>query len=419
MLGDLVGNGFALTQDPAQADVIIVNTCSFIESAVNESIDAILGLVQYKKSGKCIRLIVTGCLPERFREDAAQSLPEVDVFLGTGAYNQITDAALGKLNSGGCLLPMPDAHPLQESAAGRIISTSALAYLKIAEGCDRHCTYCIIPKLRGRLRSRPIDDIADEARNLIDAGYKEIVVIGQDTYSYGKDLIPQIRFSDLLSKIAQISNDIWIRFLYGSPDMTDDALIHTVAKYDNICSYFDIPIQHASPSILKKMGRPYSYDALLKLFEKIRSIIPDAALRTTLLVGFPGETEKDFKLLTDFMQTIRFDHAGVFMYSDSDDLAAHHLKRHVAKETARQRYEELMTLQAGISFSRNQQRVGQTYPVLIENQAENRLCVGRTCFQAPEVDGVTYVESDNMKTGEFASVRIFDADEYDLKGKVA
>jgi ribosomal protein S12 methylthiotransferase len=416
MLGDLKAGGFGLTQDAAEADIIVVNTCGFIGSAIDESINTILSLAEYKKSGKCKRLIVAGCLPERFGGDIAASLPEVDAFLGTGAYNEIRAAVQGKNPMGACLLPTPESHPLQHAQTRRIPSTTGLAYLKIAEGCDRHCTYCIIPKLRGRLRSRPVDDIAAEARTLIDAGFKEIVIIGQDTYSYGTDLKPKGSLSALLERIALLSDQIRLRLLYGSPDMADDALIRTVAEFDPICSYFDIPVQHASPSVLKKMGRPYSTSDLVRLFDKIRAIIPDAAIRTTLLVGFPGETDKDFKLLLDFMQKVRFDHAGVFTYSDADDLASHGLKNHVPEKIARQRYEELMALQMGVSLDHNRDRVGKTYEVLIEQQMESGIYTGRTYFQAPEVDGVTYVESAGLAIGDFTSVQITDAYEYDLKG---
>jgi ribosomal protein S12 methylthiotransferase len=419
MLGDLAAGGFGLTRNADEADVIVVNTCGFIETAVEESIDAILELSEFKKTGKCRRLIVAGCLPERFREDLAASLPEVDAFLGTGAYHQILAAAQGNDNNVKCLLPAPASHPLQRAETRRIPSTSSLAYLKVAEGCDRRCTYCVIPKLRGGLRSRPIEDVAAEAKTLIDSGFKELIIIGQDTYSYGNDLRPKVSLSNLLEKIALLSNLIRLRLLYGSPDMTDDTLIRTVAKYDHVCSYFDIPIQHASPAVLKKMGRPYATDDLLKLFDNIRAAVPDAALRTTLLVGFPGETDRDFKLLLDFMQKVRFDHAGVFIYSDAEDIASHRLKNHVPKKIARQRHDALMTLQKRISLDHNRGRVGETYEVLVERQMESRLYLGRTYFQAPEVDGVTCIQSPGMKIGEFASVQITDAHEYDLKGKAA
>jgi len=417
MIGHLVAGGFSMTEDPSQADVIIVNTCGFIESAIEESIDAILELAEYKKTGKCRRMIVIGCLPQRYKGDFTSTIPEVDMFLGTGAYDQIFAAAGGKINGNRCLFPEPASHPLQQYKTRRVPSTSPLVYLKIAEGCNRRCTYCIIPKLRGGLRSRPVDDIICEAGELIHAGFKELVVIGQDTYSYGLDLRPNATLSALLERLAGLSEDVWIRLLYGSPDMTDDALIRTVAGFDNICSYFDIPVQHASPAILKKMGRPYSGEDLLRLFEKIRAAIPDAALRTTLLVGFPSETDKDFDMLVDFVKKVRFDHAGVFIYSDSEDLPSHQLAGHVPPKIARQRYDALMAIQRDISLDHNMGHVGKIYPVLIENQVEARLFSGRTWFQAPEVDGMTYIQSSNARIGEFSTIQITDAYDYDLKGK--
>lgn len=417
MMGELVDNGFTITQDPSQADTIIVNTCSFIESAIAESVDEILELAEYKKTGKCRRLIVTGCLPERFREETADSLSEVDVFLGTGAYHKIIDVIKNDPAKHKCLLPPPMAMPLQGHDTKRIPSTSSMVYLKATEGCDRHCTYCIIPKLRGRLRSRPVEDIIAEATHLISSDFKEIVIIGQDTGSYGTDLKPPVPFSRLLEKISVISPAPWIRFLYGSPDMTDESLIRAVASHDNICSYFDIPIQHSSKNVLQKMGRQYDEACLLRLFDNIRSVIPEAALRTTVMVGFPGETDTDFKNMLDFVKTVEFDHLGAFIYSDSDDLPSHALPDHVPEAVAKERHHILMTAQAEISFKKNKARIGQVYKVLVEEQEET-LHIGRTWFQAPEVDGITYIDSQTVTVGEFADIKITDAFEYDLKGSL-
>ncbi len=417
MLGRLASGGFSITVDPTQADIIVVNTCGFIQGAVEESIDAILQLAEYKKSGSCRRLIVAGCLPQRFGESLKASLPEVDVFLGTGAYDRILETALSKGPGRPCLLPAPETHPLQHIETPRILSTASLAYVKIAEGCDRHCTYCIIPKLRGRLRSRPADDILAETEKLIDSGFKEIILIGQDTYAYGTDLTPKTSLCELLEKIARLSDKTRFRILYGSPDLTNDGLIRVIARFPHICPYFDIPIQHASPAILKKMGRPYASDDLLGLFDHIRAVIPHAALRTTLLVGFPGETERDFKLLLDFMKKVRFDHAGVFIYSDARDLPSHGLKPHVPGKKARQRHDKLMALQKQISLAHNISHIGKTYDVLIEKTLQKGLYQGRTYFQAPDVDGITYVESQELSVGDLTPVLITDAFEYDLKGK--
>ncbi len=418
MAGSLDAAGLVAAPDAGDADIIIVNTCSFIESAIDESIDAILELAQHKTSGRCRRLIVAGCLPERFREEIAPTLPEVDAFLGTGACAQIVAAALDlPANEQQILLPPPEANPLPQHGARRITPESPSVYLKITEGCNRRCTYCIIPKLKGRLRSRPMDDILSEARQLIAAGYREIVLIGQDTGSYGSDLPAPASLDRLLAEMAPLSGDTWFRFLYGSPDRTTDALLETVAAFDNVCPYFDVPVQHVSGKILKRMGRNGDADGLKQLFDRIRSIVPGAALRTTLMVGFPGETAKDFEQLTAFVNAVGFDHLGVFTYSDAEDLASHHLSGHVSGKTAEKRRDALMALQADISRARNEKYLGQTFPVLIESQADDGLYTGRASFQAPEVDGIVYVEAAHLDIGEFASVTITEASEYDLKGK--
>lgn len=423
MLGAISGRGFAVTEDPAQADIIIVNTCGFIESAAQESVDEILGLAELKKSGSCRRLIVTGCLPERYREAVGDALPEVDLFLGTGAYHRIVEALASPKAKNRCLLPAPDDLPLADCRTERQLATTAFAYLKVSEGCDRGCTYCIIPKLRGRLRSRAPEDAISEARRLVEGGIREIVIIGQDTGTYGRDLRPPVPFSRLLGEVAEISPDIRVRFLYGSPDTTDATLIRTVADHDNICAYFDIPMQHAAAAVLKRMGRKYNAEDLLRLVDRIRSVIPDASLRTTMMVGFPGETDRDFDALMTFAETVRFDHLGAFIYSDADDLPSHHLKGHVPKKIASQRHHALMTAQAGWSAENNRKYIGKTLRVLMEEPVEEGLWAGRSWFQAPEVDGVVYLDVKNrgpeIRIGEFADVRIMDALEYDLKGELA
>lgn len=422
MLGELSAGGFTITSDPAEADVIIVNTCSFIDSAVDESVDEILELAEFKKTGRCKRFIVTGCLPERFREELAASLPEVDTFLGTGAYDKITEVLTRPPEQGLCLLPPPGTMPLQSRNTRRIPSTPAMAYLRVTEGCNRHCTYCIIPKLRGKLRSRTIDDIEAEARHLIASGFRELVIIGQDTGCYGQDLAaeshPDTNLARLLSTIAEISPDTWIRFLYGSPDTTDERLIRTVAEHENICAYFDIPIQHTGSRVLKRMGRHYEEKDLLDLFDNIRKVIPDAALRTTVMVGFPGETDSEFDQLMNFIQKVRFDHLGAFIYSDSEEQPSHRLSGHVPAKVAEARHHALMSAQAEISAENIRKHIGRVYPVLVEEQIETGLFAGRSSFQAPEVDGIIYIDAPHAVIGEFADVRITDALEYDLRGEI-
>jgi ribosomal protein S12 methylthiotransferase len=418
MLGSLVNAGWTLTDDPAEAKIIIVNTCSFIEPAVNESIDTILELAKFKKTGTCRRLVVTGCLPERFREEIVHALPEVDIFLGTGAFDRIVHAVNGSSDFSKCLLPDPNLLTMQGKESHRVRSSSHIAYIKIAEGCSRHCTYCIIPRLRGKYRSRNHEDIIAEARSLVLSGVKELIIVAQDTMSYGKDLNMSVDLSGLLERISDISEDVWIRLMYGHPESIDESIIKTIATYDNICTYFDIPVQHVSSSVLKRMRRKYKRDDLYRLFEKIRETAPDCALRTTAIVGFPGETDKDFQQLFDFVEDICFDHLGVFLYSDSEDLRSHRLSNHVPKNTAKKRHDLLMSRQADISLKNNQKYIGSVLKVLVEEKSEDNLLIGRTYFQAPEVDGMTYINSNQLQPGRFAGIKITDTYEYDLAGKI-
>lgn len=418
MLGMLAKAGWSTTQDPEKANIIIVNTCSFIESAINESIDTILELAKLKQISNCKKLIVIGCLPERFREEIVSALPEVDFFLGTGAFDEIVHAAAGGLTDiSRCLLPDPNLAPLQPQNVPRIHSSPYIAYLKVAEGCDKGCTYCIIPRLRGKYRSRPFEDIIAEARFLILSGVKELILIAQDSTCYGKDLNPSVDLSMLIESIANISQDVWIRILYGHPESITGSFIKTVAIHGNICSYFDIPIQHASRAVLKKMGRKYSRDDLSRLIAKIRSVDNNAAIRTTVIVGFPGETDKEFQQLLEFIQEIKFDHLGAFIYSDSKDLPSHRLSGHVSEKDAKERYDLLMLSQAKISLENNRKRIGEVVKVLVEEKGKNNMFSGRSAFQAPEVDGVTYINSDRLQAGCFVYVKITDALEYDLIGE--
>lgn len=436
MLGRIKRAGWTIVEDPEDAEAIVVNTCSFIEDAADESIDMILELARYKQTGSCKRLVVAGCLPERYREEIADQMPEVDVFIGTGAFDQIVAAIEGSNYPGGCLLPDPDINPAQDKNAARVLSASHMAYLKVAEGCSRHCTYCIIPKLRGKKRSRPLPEVISEARSLLEAGVKELVLVAQDTTSYGKDLQPKVSLSQLVESLASLpggppmnsgtvveGNDFandWIRVLYGHPESIEDSFIKTVATHSNVCSYFDIPIQHVSSSILKNMGRRYTRDDLCRLFDKIRSQVPDAVLRTTLILGFPGETEKDFDTLLRFIEDVKFEHLGVFLYSDADDLPSHSLPGPVPVGVAQERYDQLMSCQLDISTQNYQKYIGQTLEVIVEEAVEDRLYAGRATFQAPEVDGMTYIKvgqgQPEFKIGSFARIKVTDTMEYDLIG---
>lgn len=436
MLGRIKKAGWTIVEEPETAAVIVVNTCSFIEDAVEESIEMIFELARYKQAGSCKRLVVAGCLPQRYREQIVDLLPEVDAFIGTGAFDHIVDAIEGSKFSKRCLLPDPDMVAPRETDAPRALSAPHMAYLKVAEGCNRHCTYCIIPRLRGKQRSRPPEEVISEARDLLAGGVKELVLVAQDTTAYGKNLNPPTDLSRLIEALSDLAanpghrsasridgNDgsgTWIRVLYGHPESIDDSFIKTVASHPNVCSYFDIPIQHASSAVLKKMGRRYARDDLRRLFDKIRSKVQGASLRTTLMVGFPGEREKDFKTLLQFVEETQFDHLGVFLYSDSKDLASHALPGHVPAGVAQERYDQLMCCQLDISARNYQKYIGQTLEVLVEEAVENKLYAGRATFQAPEVDGMTYIKSApaqaDPRIGSFSRIRVTDAMDYDLIG---
>jgi ribosomal protein S12 methylthiotransferase len=417
MAGRLTLAGWQIAADPDDAEAIVVNTCSFIEAAAEESIDTILALADYKTKGRCRRLIVAGCLPERYRQDSSNALPEVDFFLGTGAYDQIVTAVQGVLARGACLLPDPDSIDLHTPVVRRPTTPHA-AYLKIAEGCSRHCTFCVIPKLRGRQKSRLPAAILSEAQALIGDGVKEITLVAQETTAYGSDLAARATLAELMAALAALDPSVWIRFLYGHPQTMTADLLSTVTQFSNLCPYFDIPIQHAADGVLKRMGRPYTGDDLIRLFDSIRAGVPQAVLRTTVLTGFPGETETDIEHLADFMERVRFDHLGVFAYSDADDLSSHGLDRHVAPEIAQARMDRLMDLQKEISEDKLASLHGRTMTVLVENEAEPAIYVARSMFQAPEVDGCILVRAQRPLTaGTFLNVRIVETMEYDLIGE--
>lgn len=425
MLGHLIEAQCTIIDSPEEADVIVVNTCSFITSAVDESIDTILEMAEYKTEGRCRFLVVAGCLPERFREEAVPELPEVDLFIGTGGYERIA-LELNKLIAGEkregdalCVLPDPNSVSPARTHSPRVTTTGPLAYLKIAEGCGRHCTYCIIPSLRGTYRSRSVEDIVAEAQRLLDGGVQELNLVAESTTDYGEDLGQPGKLSEVLAALSEMATGRWVRFLYAFPDTLDDATIRLAAEKETVCAYFDIPIQHAADPIIKKMGRHYTQADLRRLFARLRAEVPGVALRTTVIVGFPGETEAYFQEMLEFITEVGFDHLGVFTYSDSEEQASHHLPDHVDEETAQMRQDLIMAAQEEISASRNHGRVGQVYKVLIEENPEEGVFIGRTFFQAPEVDGVTFVHAEGLALGSFVDVRITDAIVYDLTGEVA
>jgi ribosomal protein S12 methylthiotransferase len=422
MLGKLVAQGHSITNDPGLAQVIIVNTCGFISTASDEAVDVLLEMAEFKKQGICERLIATGCLAQRYKDDKnlVSNLPEVDAFLGTAAVDQIVAAVESKNITPLTLFPDPNKRSFQNPLEQRKLISDFYAYIKVSEGCNRHCTYCIIPQLRGTQRSRPKDDICKEAENLVEKGVKEILLTAENTTDYGQDFQDGTKFEHVLSDLAGSleKQNAWIRFLYTHPGTLTENIIKTVARHKNICSYYDVPIQHAASGILKKMGRPYTREDLYVLFNTIRKIDPEAALRTTLIVGFPGETQEDFDQLMTFIKDIQFDQLGVFIYSDSDDLKAHHLKNHVPSKIAEKRHDMLMAAQAKISKSVNEKILGKTLEVLVEENPEQGVYLGRTKFQAPEVDGVTFIYANGLEIGTFVKVRITDAFEYDISGEI-
>jgi ribosomal protein S12 methylthiotransferase len=425
MLGKLLAAGHTQADDPDRAQVIVVNTCSFISSAADEAVDTILEMAAYKQSGVCRRLIVTGCLAQRYKNDPGltQSLPEVDAFLGTGACEQIVAVVEDKTVSPLILFPDPNARGFADLSVDRALSGTPYAFVKVSEGCNRHCTYCIIPVLRGRQRSRPLDDICADALALVKKGVKEIILTAENTTDYGRDLPDGKVFAQVLEtlsrQMAALNPNVWIRVLYTHPESLTRQIVSTVKAHDNICAYYDVPIQHADTLMLRRMGRPYSREQLKNLFAMIRETDPDAALRTTVITGFPGETDEMFNTLMAFVREIRFDHLGVFTYSDADDLPSHVLKGHVPEDVAQVRHDTLMAAQADISLQINQGHVGETYTVLVEENPEPGLYTGRTMFQAPEVDGVTFVYSKGLAIGSMVQVKITDGYEYDIAGEKA
>lgn len=419
MMGILNKKGYKLVGDFEEADIILVNTCGFIESAKQESIDTILELAQLKETANLKILIVTGCLAQRYADELKNEIPEIDAIVGTGSYQNI-DEIVNSLKEEKHIVSLNDIDFVYNENLPRYISTpSHMAYLKIGEGCDNKCTYCIIPKLRGKYRSRKIEDIIVEAKDLASKGVKEVVVIAQDTTKYGYDLYGKEMLPKLLEELANIEGLKWIRIMYSYPESISEELVKVIKKYDNICNYFDMPIQHASNKILKLMNRHTTREDILSKVEMIRSHIPNATLRTTIIVGFPGETEKDFNELVEFVKIAKFDRLGAFTYSREEDTPADKLQNHVEEETKLARKDALMLVQQEISQNLNLAKVGNEYEVLIEEQIEDKVYIGRTQGDAEEIDSIVYVKSNNqLKAGDFVNVKINSALEYDLMGDV-
>ncbi|SDO46336.1 30S ribosomal protein S12 methylthiotransferase RimO [Desulforhopalus singaporensis] len=420
ILGALDQSGWQLCEDPELADVIIINTCGFIQPAVEEAIDEILAMANIKKSRPGVKLVVCGCLVQRYRESLAAELPEVDLFLGTEAVAMVPELLDKKVYDLSKKVILPPQY-LMDAATPRIISTPGFrAWLKITEGCDNRCSYCMIPSIRGRLRSRPIDDLVAEATNLERAGVKELSLIAQDITAYGNDLGRGTSLEKLLEQLLQKTSIPWIRLLYLYPTGISRKLIELVVNEQRIVPYLDIPFQHVSDNILKKMNRPYGYRQLAELVEKLRGEIPDIALRTTFLVGFPGETEHDLGQLEQFMSRYKLDHVGVFAYANEPGAPSENFPGQLEEDEKNRRRDHLMGVQAELSGQVQQKYVGQTVPVLVEGVCRETelLLEGRTKYQAPEVDGCVYINEGTAAAGDIVNVRIEEAKTYDLIGGI-
>lgn len=419
MTGILKEKGYEFVEEFAEADIIIVNTCGFIRDAKQESIDTIVELSQLKEFGKLKYLIVTGCLAQRYADELLEEIPEIDAIVGTGNFMNISEI-IDRLESEKNVTEIGNIEFAFDETLPRYVSTPEhMAYLKIGEGCSNHCTYCIIPKLRGKYRSRKIEDIVEEAKSLASEGVKELVVIAQDTTRYGEDLYGEAKLAELLEELAGIEGIKWIRIMYSYPESITEKLIDVIAAHDNICSYFDMPIQHASNRVLKRMNRRTSKEDIRNKVDMIRSKIPDAVIRTTVIVGFPGETEEDLEELIEFMKEIKFDRLGAFAYSREEDTPADRMDGHMDEEIKEERRDRVMMVQQAISEEINQKREDKVFEILIEEEAEEGVYVGRTQGDAEEIDSVVYVNSDEeLEIGSFVNVYITEAMEYDLIGDV-
>ena len=418
MLGLLTAGGHEITDDETQADVIVINTCCFIKDAKEESVETILEMAEYKKTGSCHALIVTGCMAQRYQKEIIEEVPEVDAVLGTTSYGDIVKA-LEEAVAGNHFEEFRDIDYLPDTGSKRVLTTGGhFGYLKIAEGCDKHCTYCIIPKLRGKFRSVPMERLIAQAEDMAEQGVKELILVAQETTVYGKDLYGKKSLHILLKKLCEIRGIRWIRILYCYPEEIYDELIETIRDEKKICHYLDIPIQHASDRILKRMGRRTSKQELIDIVGKLRKEIPDIVLRTTLITGFPGETEEDHEELKEFVDEMEFDRLGVITYSPEENTPAAEMADQVPEEVKEERRDELMELQQEISYDRGQDRIGQELLVMIEGKvADESAYIGRTYGDAPKVDGYIFVQTGELlMTGDFAKVRVTGALEYDLIG---
>lgn len=424
MLGIITEKGYSLTPNKDEAEILILNTCGFIKDAVSESFENATELAERRKNGICKALILTGCMAQRYKEDIFDEIPEVDAVLGTGDYEEILNV-IEKALGGGKTLAVSDINNdiSEESRLKRVVSTpNHYAYIKIAEGCDNHCTYCTIPSLRGRYRSRQMESLIKEAESLAKQGIKELVVVAQDTSLYGQDIYGEAKIDKLLHSFTEIEGIEWVRLLYCYPEHITQGLINEMARNPKICNYIDMPIQHACDNILKLMGRKSSRAKIELVIKELREKIPDIALRTTLIAGFPGEAKEDFDEMVSFIKSMQFDRLGVFTYSKEDGTPAAKMKNQVPGKEKIRRREKLMQEQQRISEKKNGREIGKTYKVLVEGVLpdDENVYYGRTYMDCPEADGLVFFSCDKkVSAGEFVNVRINEASEYDLVGELS
>ena len=420
MLGTLVENGYEITNDESEAEAIVINTCAFIHDAKEESVNSILEMAQYKETGKLKALLVTGCLAQRYQKEIIKEIPEVDAVLGTGSWDELIQA-LDKAFEGEKYLDFQSIDRVPQAGGKRVITTGGYYdYLKIAEGCDKCCTYCIIPKLRGKYRSIPMEKLVAQAEYLASQGVRELIVVAQETTVYGKDLYGEKSLHILLRKLCRIPGIQWIRILYCYPEEIYPELIQTMKEERKICHYLDLPIQHCNDRILKRMGRRTTKAELIQIVETLRKEIPDIILRTTLITGFPGETQEEHEELMEFIDTMEFDRLGVFTYSAEEDTPAAKMPDQIEEEEKQRRQAELMELQQEISIDKGNARIGSEVEVMVEGKvADENAYVARTYGDAPGVDGYLFINTDTqLMSGDFAMVHVTGALEYDLIGEL-
>lgn len=419
MIGMMSQHGFTITDDEKEADVIVINTCCFIHDAKQESIDTILQMADLKENGQAKALIVTGCLGQRYKEEIQKEIPQVDAILGTNAFDKIAEA-IDEVLQGTKENYFEDINAAPVSGQKRIVTTGGhYAYLKIAEGCDKHCTYCIIPKIRGNYRSVPMEILLQEAQTLAEGGVKELILVAQETTLYGQDLYGKKSLPTLLEKLALIDGLQWIRILYCYPEEITDELIAVIKNNPKICHYLDMPIQHASDSILKRMGRRTNQADLVRIITKLRKEIPDICIRTTLITGFPGETRQDFSILKEFVENMEFDRLGVFTYSPEENTPAAQMKGQILPLVKKHRRNEIMKLQQKIAFQKAEMAAGKRMQAVVEGKLpEDGVYIGRTYKDAPNVDGYVFINCNReLMTGDIVNVQITGSNEYDLTGE--